>query len=258
MPWDRYGLKPESLEQWRRWLTAASAAEYESGHHLVAAAADAFFDIKIMDGLEAKWVHALARRLLRHRNPAARKAFLQRLLDHAAPAEVADWPLVRDAVLPASTTTSCGRAATWRGAATRRPSTSSRFYRAAPGRRAPPSSPRAARRRPAARPRGAPRPLRGPRVRGAAGPRIQDDDVAAAAAALEAAGNDAATHALALAVVPLVCCQKPRRRRRRGGSPPRYARVADERPSTITPGLARACPTRAPSTTRARPRPSRR
>ena len=51
--------------------------------------------------LDAKWVHALARRLLRHRNPAARKAFLQRLLDHAAPAEVADWPLVRDAVLPA-------------------------------------------------------------------------------------------------------------------------------------------------------------
>ena len=95
------GLKPESSVHGGHWLTAASAAEYESGHHLVAAAADAFFDIKIMDGLEAKWVHALARRLLRHRNPAARKAFLQRLLDHAAPAEVADWPLVRDAVLPA-------------------------------------------------------------------------------------------------------------------------------------------------------------
>ena len=103
------GLRPprrptrptKKLEQWRRWLTAASAAEYESGHHLVAAAADAFFDIKTTPGLEAKWLHALARRLLRHRNPAARKAFLQRLLDHAAPAEVADWPLVRDAVLPA-------------------------------------------------------------------------------------------------------------------------------------------------------------
>ena len=268
---------------WRQWLCAASTAEYESGHHLVAAAADAFLGITadeplidnwtadveqaLVDGyqlygdkrakikrefsvfkkngrtdqdirekfrtlglrmkdptfasglkgphpwrsrpLEAKWVRALAGQLLRHRNPSARKALLQRLLDHADPAKIADWPLLRDAILPALDDTELRKG---RDVARRCDAAAvefvALFYRAAPEE---------------TRADVVAYALRGggrPRARAALlglfedfefaalpGPNIQDDDVAAAAAALEAADNDAATHALALAVVPLVCCQ---------------------------------------------------
>ena len=128
-------------------------------------------------------------RLLRHRNPAARKAFLQRLLDHAAPAEVADWPLVRDAVLPALDDNELRKS---RDVARRCDAAAvdfvARFYRAAP------AETRAAVVAYALRGGGRPRAraaLLGPfedlrpfEDAGALpGPKIQDDDVAAAARA---------------------------------------------------------------------------
>ena len=158
-----------------------------------------------MGGLEAKWVYALARRLLRHRNPAARKAFLQRLLDHAAPAEVADWPLVRDAVLPALDDNELRKS---RDVARRCDAAAvnfvARFYIAAPEETRAAVVPTRCAAAAAARARGALEPFEDVKFAALPSPRIQDDDVAAAAAAREAAGNDAATHALALAVVPLV------------------------------------------------------
>jgi len=209
---------------WRQWLCAASTAEYESGHHLVAAAADAFLGITAAAPLigtprgsvawrsrplDAKWVRALAGQLLRHRNPSARKAFLQRLLDHADPAKIADWPLLRDSILPALDDTELRKG---RDVARRCDAAAvefvALFYRAAP------EETRADVVAYALRGGGRPRAraaLLGPfedfEFASLPGPNIQDDDVAASAAALEAADNDAATYALALAVVPLVCCQ---------------------------------------------------